>query len=173
MTEYKPKKLYTIGHNGHGGVNGLIEVLKKNQIEMVIDVRRKAWSAHPGYRKNNLKNSLEVASIYYVHIPEVAPSNEMRVWWNDILKKYLPFGKKVPWEEWDKYIEKFCTPELELQVQSLAEYIKEINITTCLLCAENNADDCHRSIVADMLLYSKDPRDGKYILEDIDDYEDL
>ena len=171
MTEYKPKKLYTIGHNGHGGVNGLIEVLKKNQIEMVIDVRRKAWSAHPGYRKNNLKNSLEeTAGIFYVHIPEVAPSNEMRTWWNDVLKKC---SRKVTWDEWEKYIEMLCTPEWELQVQSLAEYIKEINITTCLLCAENSADNCHRSIVADMLLDSKDPRDGKDILEDIELVEDL
>lgn len=120
------------------------------------------------YRKNNLKNWLDEAGIYYVHI-QVAPSNEMRVWWNDILKKY---PKKVPWEEWDKYIEKFCT-QVELQVQSLAEYIKDINMTTCLLCAENSAENCHRSLVAEMLLYSKDPRTGKDILEDIEDYEDL
>jgi len=171
MTEYKPKKLYTIGHNGHGGVNGLIEVLKKNQIEMVIDVRRKAWSAHPGYRKNNLKNSLEeTAGIFYVHIPEVAPSNEMRTWWNDVLKKC---SRKVTWDEWEKYIEMLCTPEWELQVQSLAEYIKDINITTCLLCAENSAEHCHRSLVADMLLDATYPRTCKYILEDIEDYEDL
>ena len=167
------KKLYTIGHNGHGGLTGLINTLNDNDIKLVVDVRRKAWSAHPDYRKNNLKNWLDETGIYYVHIPEVAPSNEMRVWWNDILKKYPPAGEKVPFKEWEKYIEKFCTPELELQVQSLAEYIKEINITACLLCAENSAENCHRSIVADMLLYSKDPRTGKDILEDIETVEDL
>jgi uncharacterized protein (DUF488 family) len=94
----------------------------------------------------------------------------MRTWWNDVLKKC---SRKITWDEWEKYIEMLCTPEWELEVQSLAEYIKDINITTCLLCAENSAEHCHRSLVADMLLYSKDPRDGKYILEDIDDYEDL
>ena len=164
------KKIYTIGHNGHGGLTGLINTLNDNDIKLVVDVRRKAWSAHPDYRKNALKNWLDDVGIYYVHIPEVAPSNEMRTWWNDILKKC---SGTVTWNEWVKYIEALCTSEWELQVQCLAEYIKEINITTCLLCAENSAEHCHRSLVADMLLESKDPRTGKDILEDIEDYKDL
>ena len=57
------KKLYTIGHNGHGGLTGLIKTLIDHNIKLVIDIRRKAWSAHPGYRKNNLKNRLDETGI--------------------------------------------------------------------------------------------------------------
>ena len=135
--------LYTIGHNGHGGLHGLIDVLKEHQIELVIDVRRRAWSAHPGYRKNTLSETLHENTIRYKHVPEVGPSTEILNWWKHIQSPTL--------SDWEEYCRRYFDMDIEVHIESLADLILELNKTCCLLCAEHDPDWCHRSLLAHTL----------------------
>ena len=60
--------IYTIGHSLHP-LERFIELLRRHQIDVLIDVRSVPYSKHaPQYRKHELQQAVEAEGVTYVHL---------------------------------------------------------------------------------------------------------
>lgn len=115
------------------------ELLRKNNVSTVLDIRRNNTSQLAGFSKYpDIEFFLkELCSINYINDIKFAPTDQ-------ILKDYK--SKKIIWNE---YVIQF---NRLMEVIKIKDYIKEEyrsydNI--CLLCSEEKPNKCHRSLVAD------------------------
>jgi uncharacterized protein (DUF488 family) len=140
-------KLFTIGFKGRSAEN-FFRTLKNAGVQKLIDVRRKNASQLAGFTKGpDLRYFLqECFCITYEHIPDFAPSEEL-------LKEYQTrLGKKKKDDAaWAYYVEKFSN---EVLSQSTIEHFQKAVSgceSICLLCSEENAERCHRRLLAEYL----------------------
>lgn len=131
-------KIYTIGFTNKKAQD-FFEKLRAAGVKRVVDVRLHNVSQLSGFSKrDDLKYFLHaIAGIDYLHMPELAPTQEM-----------LDTYKKLK-GEWAVYERDFLTlmerrhVETGLQKESLDE--------ACLLCSEDKPHHCHRRLVAEYL----------------------
>ncbi|MBE1162790.1 DUF488 domain-containing protein [Dyella sp. 7MK23] len=113
--------------------------LKRSGAKRIVDVRLNNVSQLAGFAKrNDLEFFLrEVCDMGYVHIPELAPTQ-------DILDEY-----KKNKGDWMVYERKF------LDLMRKREIEKRVDPNTledgCLLCSEDKPHHCHRRLVAEYL----------------------
>jgi uncharacterized protein (DUF488 family) len=139
-------EIYTIGSNGKK-LPEFIEILKKNGIETVLDIRKSAKSQHvPKFSGKNLSVELPKNGIKYIHKEELGVPFE-------IVQRYTDPKSKEPLTdtEFEDYYRK------RIEIDELVKEIKESG-KTVLLCACEYAvaqgkqkHNCHRSILANML----------------------
>ena len=126
------KKLFTIGHTQ----DSFVRTLQKNKVKMLVDVRRHPGSAYkPDFSKNRLADALRQHGIDYRHMPGVAPTAEVRR-----QEKKGEIGRS----------ELLAAYEAELvshldEVDELRDLAKRK--TTCLMCLEKDAHECHRQVL--------------------------
>ena len=137
-------ELYTIGFT-QKSAEQFFELIKKNRIELLIDIRLNNKSQLAGFTKgSDLCYFLsKICNCKYEHRIEYAPTKE-------ILDKYKK--KQITWSEYiDQYI-----PLMEKR-KAVEHFLK--NYTDferiCLLCSEATPDQCHRRLFAE-LVSSKD-----------------
>jgi len=133
-------ELYTIGFT-QKTAKKFFSLLKDNEIDAVVDIRLNntsqlaGFSKYPdiGYFLNDLLN------IKYIHDPEFSPTA-------NILKGFKE--KKISWNEYTKrFNELMAQRNIEQYIQ---EKYNDCKITKyCLLCSENEPEQCHRSLVSD------------------------
>lgn len=133
---------YTIGHSTRE-IEEFIGLLKANNIDLLIDVRRFPGSRrHPQFNKGNLEQSLEGANIDYRHTeilggrrgkPKKNSKNDG--WGNDGFQAYADY---------------INTSEVQDVIDELADLSQ--NITYALMCAEAVYWRCHRQLIADALV---------------------
>ena len=70
-------KVFTIGYVGRDQ-ESFLEALRQNQIEPLVDARRRAGSRKRGFSMTLLSESLQRRGIAYRHLPAVAPSQALR-----------------------------------------------------------------------------------------------
>jgi uncharacterized protein (DUF488 family) len=127
-------KLFTIGFT-HRSAREFFTALKEAGVERVVDVRLNNNSQLAGFsKKDDLAYFLkEVADIDYVHLPELAPTQ-------DILDAY-----KKHKGDWSVYERQF------LDLMARREVEKGINPELlqhgCLLCSEHLPHHCHRRLL--------------------------
>ena len=133
--------LHTIGFT-QKTAQQFFELIRKNGIKIVIDVRLNNVSQLAGFSKgNDLKYFLsELCKCDYAHCNDLAPTKE-------ILDGYK--SKKITWFEY------------EAQYKSLVENRGAINNFfetcdkyehICLLCSEPTVENCHRRLLAEMIV---------------------
>ncbi|HTF89269.1 MAG TPA: DUF488 domain-containing protein [Planctomycetota bacterium] len=107
-------------------------------VKRVIDVRLNNTSQLAGFSKrDDLKYFLrEVAAIDYVHIPELAPTQEMF----DAYKK-----EKGSWAEFEREFKALLASRGAKIVPRKTAHLG------CLLCSEKSPHHCHRRLVAEFL----------------------
>jgi len=130
--------IYTIGFTKKSAKE-FFEILKKNEIEQVIDIRLNNTSQLSGFaKKNDLKYFLkEILNIDYFHFEFLAPTKELR--------EIYPKGN-----DWDLYVKRFI--ELLDERKILGKLDKSFfEKRTCFLCAEATPENCHRRLVAEYL----------------------
>ncbi len=130
--------LYTVGFSGKDAKT-FFELLKLNNIQMLIDVRLNNVSQLAGYtKKNDLAYFLDkICNIKYLHLPILAPTKE-------ILDGYKT--KKISWAEYEiKYTRLINERKIEDRLKNIAF------ANACLLCSEKTAEQCHRRLVADII----------------------
>ena len=113
--------------------------LKAAGVACVIDVRIHNVSQLAGFaKKPDLEYFLrEIAGIEYVHLPILAPTEEM-------MKRYR--AGKGSWAAYAKQFTKLITSrQIEQHVSP------ELLDGACLLCSEDKPEQCHRSLVAEYL----------------------
>lgn len=130
-------EIYTIGFTKKTA-RQFFELLKKNGIKKVIDIRLSNKSQLAGFAKGeDLKYFLELLGIEYVHDVTLAPTEELRKMYNDKGKKMSFADYTVTFKE---IMEKRqCIPKL-----------KKLDLDkVCFLCSEEKPDKCHRKLVVD------------------------
>jgi len=131
-------KIFTIGFTKKSA-REFFELLRTSGTKRIIDVRLNNVSQLAGFAKrDNLPYFLkEICGIDYLHLPELAPTQEMLV---EYRKKH---------KDWDKYEKQFLNLMRERRVED--KIAKEVIAEGCLLCSENKPHYCHRRLVAQYL----------------------
>lgn len=135
--EQKPT-IFTIGYQGYS-LLGLVDILKEQGIDALVDVRYDAYSKRPEFCKGRLRSAIQEAGIEYVHRPELGTPTQLRKKITNttsaegVFKLYFERISKVNY----RYVE---------TVAELANQRKMV-----LMCMEKEPERCHRKILADFL----------------------
>ena len=135
MTELR---MFTIGFT-HKSAAEFFETLRKAGVKRVVDIRLNNTSQLAGFaKKDDLAYFLRgLAGIDYLHLPELAPSEELL----DAFKK-----QKGPWDAFERgFLALLKSRKVE------AKLARETFADACLLCSEPTPDHCHRRLVAEHL----------------------
>ncbi|MCL2047469.1 MAG: DUF488 domain-containing protein [Defluviitaleaceae bacterium] len=145
-------KLYTIGFT-QKSAEDFFELIKKNKIDLLLDVRLNNKSQLAGFAKgNDMAYFLrEICQCDYKHCIEFAPTK-------DILDDYK--GKKISWG----YYENRYTSLIENRKAHQDFFIRFDSFNKiCLLCSEPTADKCHRRLLSEILKKNNNAIEIKHI----------
>lgn len=135
-------KLFTIGFT-QKKAEEFFESLKKNKIDILIDVRLNNKSQLAGFAKgDDLKYFLDkICRIKYSHEKDYTPTKELLSGWRN---------KTI---EWNQYVEIFNSILNERRAGDtfLKKYFKE-GENICFLCSEKEPEYCHRRLLAEYLV---------------------
>ena len=131
-------KVFTIGFTKKSAQQ-FFDALRQSGARRVVDVRLNNVSQLAGFAKrDDLRFFLkEVCGMDYIHLPELAPTQEML----DEFKKL-----KGDWKTYEaRFLELMRSRRIEENVS------REIFANGCLLCSEEKPHHCHRRLVAEYL----------------------
>jgi uncharacterized protein (DUF488 family) len=123
------KRLFTIGYQGRT-VPEIVAALREAGVERVIDVRELPLSRRRGFSKTPLSAALAAAGIGYIHVR--AAGNPYRHEAADVERCLALYNAHLD-----------ARPEVVRTIRQLAS-----EGPAALLCAEENASHCHRSVIA-------------------------
>jgi uncharacterized protein (DUF488 family) len=131
-------RVFTIGFTKKTA-RRFFDLLRTSGAERVVDVRLNNVSQLAGFaKKDDLAYFLkEICGIDYVHLPELAPTQEM-------LDEY-----KKQKGDWTTYEKRFVALMEERRIEATVP--REVIAQGCLLCSEDKAHHCHRRVVAEYL----------------------
>jgi uncharacterized protein (DUF488 family) len=124
-------KVYSVGYEGLG-IRELLDILKRNNINLLIDVRENPYSKQKEFSKKQLEEYLKNENIDYLHLKELGNPSYIR-------KKYTD-EKQILCLYWN-YIKNVLYSKLTY----LEELIKNNNVA--LLCLEKDPFKCHRNVI--------------------------
>jgi uncharacterized protein (DUF488 family) len=129
-------KLYTIGFTKKTA-RQFFELLKKNKIKKLIDVRINHASQLAGFAKGaDLEYfAEEICGIKYEYIADFAPTKEL-------LSDYQ--NKKIDWTEYQKIYRSTIETLKVIETYNIEDFDN-----ACFLCSEPTADQCHRGILVE------------------------
>jgi uncharacterized protein (DUF488 family) len=129
--------IYTIGFTKKSAEK-FFTLLKKSGAKRVVDVRLKNESQLAGFaKKDDLKYFLRaICKMDYVHLPELAPTEE-------IFEAYHA-DKKHGWPQLEKDFVKLLTKR---KVETTVG--RDVLDNAVLLCSEDTPEHCHRRLVAE------------------------
>ncbi|CAG0964422.1 hypothetical protein METP3_01047 [Methanosarcinales archaeon] len=130
--------IYTIGYEGKD-IDAFLNILIKNEINLLIDVRKNAFSMNFSFTKNKLMNYLEKTGIKYIHTPELGINGELREGLSTINDYQNLFKKYEATTLIDNY-------EHIIRIAGLG---KEKRVA--LMCFEANKNMCHRGVIANYI----------------------
>lgn len=137
-------KLFTIGFTKKSAQE-FFELLKSNQIELLVDIRLHPEGQLAGFsKKGDLKYFLkELINCDYIHFEYLAPTKE-------ILNVYRQD------KNWDKYQHSFLELLRNRGIPQILDRRMFEEKKCCLLCSEPTSTRCHRRLVAELLAKSWD-----------------
>ncbi len=124
------KRLFTIGYAGFQDVNDFILSLKRNGIQILIDVRSAPYSTYyEPYNKENLSVLLKDNGIYYTNYArQFGARQEDRSFYKNGRLDFEKFSESDQFLDGVKSVEKS-------------------NATIAFMCAEKRPNECHRAIL--------------------------
>lgn len=134
-------KLFTMGFTKKSAKE-FFELLTKNDIKKLIDIRLNNISQLAGFSKgNDLEYFLkELCEIQYNHNVNLAPSKNIL---NDYKKK------KITWSQYEKNF--YDLLDHRNIKDTLSNYLEKEMGAVCLLCSESTPENCHRRLVAEYI----------------------
>jgi uncharacterized protein (DUF488 family) len=129
-------RAYSLGYQGLQP-DQYVEVLKANNITLVIDVRETPWSYKPGFSKKPLAVRLQAEGIEYIHLKSAGNPSRNR-------KMGLPPASVI-----DLY--KAHLDEDPSCLETIRQLIVQYEGAVCLLCFEESPGECHRKVILDRL----------------------
>lgn len=134
-------EIFTIGHSTRP-IEEFVELLKKNGIEQLIDIRTIPRSRHnPQYEQTAMENSLPENGISYDYMKELGG-----------LRSKAKHSVNMGWHNtsFRNYADYMQTETFVTGIETLIKKAKEK--TTAIMCAEAVPWRCHRSLVGDALV---------------------
>lgn len=131
------KGLVTIGYEGKS-IDAFLYELILNKVNLLIDVRKNAYSMKFGFNNSKLKNYSEKLGIDYLHVPDLGIPSELR----QDLNTYEDY--QALFFDYEKVLDE----KAEI-LEKIKESAKEKKIA--LMCFEKDPKYCHRGIIADRL----------------------
>jgi uncharacterized protein (DUF488 family) len=131
--------LFTIGYEGISLEEYLVRLLK-NDIKVLVDVRKNPMSMKYGFSKNQLKKYCAGLGIEYVHIPEVGIQSDQR----RELNTQSDYDKLFAFYRKDNLSN---TTTYQNEILNLLKVHKRIALT----CFEANICQCHRKHLAEAI----------------------
>lgn len=132
--------LFTIGYEGFT-LESYLRQLISNDVHVLCDVRKNAFSMKYGFSKAILKKACEGMGIKYIHVSELGIESEHRQTLNTQ-------------HDYDALFERYEQTTLRNNWKSLIE-IREIISQydrVCLTCFEKDPKKCHRTRIAQALM---------------------
>jgi uncharacterized protein (DUF488 family) len=131
-------KLCTIGFTGKSAED-FFSRLRRSGVKRIVDVRLNNTGQLAGFSKRDDLNffTKEILGAEYVHLPLLAPTEEM-------LDEYRKEKRG-----WDHYEKRFRELIAEREIEKKLD--PELIDGGCLLCSEDKPHQCHRRIVAEYL----------------------
>ena len=133
------KCLFTIGYEGRS-IDEYLNILIKNNIKILCDVRKNPLSRKYGFSKNSLQKTTKNLGIEYLHIPELGIPSDLR--------KNL--NTKQDYKTLFSFYENKVLPE---QKNALNKIFKIFNTKKriALTCFEAESSMCHRNCISSAL----------------------
>lgn len=134
------KILFTIGYEGLS-LETYINKLIVNDVKVLCDVRKNAYSQKWGFSKSQLKEACEKVNVQYINVPQLGIESEERQELTSLAaykQLFLSYEKNTLIENWQYLIQ---VSELLLKYDRVA-----------LTCFEKNVQMCHRGVVATNLM---------------------
>ena len=132
--------VYTIGFTKKNA-EVFFNLLKQNQVKMLIDTRISNNTQLAGYTKSaDLSYFLrQLANIEYDYRPDLAPTKELLKRWRE---------RAISWEEYeDEYLGLFENRQACQDFMTRYQKFDKV----CLLCSEATPEHCHRRLLAEKL----------------------
>jgi uncharacterized protein (DUF488 family) len=143
IVKLKPKIsktiLYTIGYEGVSLENYLLKLIK-NDVKLLVDVRKNPLSMKYGFSKNQLKKFCENLGIQYTHIPEVGIQSDQR----------QCLHTQQDYDQLFEIYNKESIPNTRNEQRLIIELLKQ-HQRIALTCFEANICQCHRKHLADAI----------------------
>ncbi len=140
IKKFKPKEnksgLFTIGYEGKS-LESYLNILIKQNIKILCDVRKNPISRKYGFSKRTLQNACEALNIKYFHFPELGIVSEKRKNLNsqrDYDNLFLEYEQSV-------------IPNQSQTIKFISDLINNYN-RVALTCFEAFPKQCHRTMVA-------------------------
>jgi len=135
-------RLLTLGYEGLR-IDSFFDILIRNGVQTVVDVREHPISRKPGFSKSDLAAAAARRGLSYIHVPALGSPKEIR-------HEYHTDG------DWQRFSRRFLD-YLATQEDAIAELADIAQRTPCcLLCFEADPRFCHRSFVAQRVAQSAD-----------------
>jgi len=138
----------TIGVYGFDGPR-FIRALEEAEVGIVLDVRQRRGvrgSEYAWANSKRLQATLLEAGIAYSHLPELAPTTEMRqLQYEEDARRGE--GKRSRSELAPAYVERYTEEVLDrVDLEPIVRFVG--NNRAALLCVERDPEACHRSLIA-------------------------
>src|SRR3954447_12543185 len=138
----------TIGVYGFDGP-GFIRTLQEAEVGIVLDVRQRRGVRGSEYAWANAKRlqaALGEAGVGYSHLPELAPTTDMRqLQYEEDARRGE--GKRSRTELAPEYVSRYTEEVLDqVDLEPIVRFVGD-NLAA-LLCVERDPEACHRSLIA-------------------------
>ena len=130
-----PPALFTIGYEGRD-IDSFLNIMIKNQIDLLIDVRKNPFSMNFSFTRSKLENYLGKVDIGYTHIPELGIDGESRK--NLVTRR----DYQVLFKRYEATTLKEHPEEVERIIRLGEDH------RAALLCFEADVNLCHRGVIA-------------------------
>ncbi len=132
------KVIYTLGYEGLS-FEGYVNLLLKNDVRLLCDVRKNPLSRKFGFSKGSLGRLLPKLGVAYLHIPDLGIRSEMRQQLNtadDYARLFSVYSETLPQKK---------------ESLKLLETLLDRHQRIALTCFEKEPHLCHRHCVSDYL----------------------
>ncbi len=130
--------IFTVGYEKRSGADLISELLDLG-VDTLVDIREKPTSRKPDFRKRALEDFCQDGGLWYRGLPELGSTEKQR-------KALRESGDM---RSFRKSFLAYARRNLATPLDELATLVS--NHTVALLCYERLHEDCHRSIVADLV----------------------
>ena len=128
--------IVSTGYEGRS-IEDFVRAMKRNRVELVVDVRLNAVSRKRGFSKTALTEALATEGIGYRHEAELGNPPENR----DAFRAGWPAAR----DRYRRHLENGAAP----YVQAIVDLAAHTRIA--LLCFEREHTECHRSCITDKI----------------------
>lgn len=129
--------LFTLGYEKRS-IDEFVELLLKEKVDVLVDVRETAWSHKPGFSKRALEAGLAEAGIDYVHAKFAGNPKRLRA---------TARTHKECLDRYDRYLDQ--NPRIVEEFTLLVTRLQGDGKRVCVTCFERHPGDCHRGILAE------------------------